>query len=106
MASSLPMVVGEAVWPCVRDSIGTSAYSSASLQQGRQGARMAGWSVETLVIGNTRRIDAETTANNRRELHSAGWQAGLVQHDAALQGASVLARGAQRESLTSGGRLA
>lgn len=32
MAISLPMVVGEAVWPWVRDSIGTSAYSSARLR--------------------------------------------------------------------------
>ena len=43
MASSLPMVVGEAVWPWVRDSIGTSAYSSASLQQEEEGTGMAGY---------------------------------------------------------------
>jgi hypothetical protein len=37
------MVVGEAVWPWVRDSIGTSAYSSASLQQEEEGTGMAGY---------------------------------------------------------------
>ena len=37
MAISLPMVVGEAVWPWVRDSMGTSAYSSANLQMVRSG---------------------------------------------------------------------